>query len=199
MALFCVDRSYERQPFPSHDAFPTTSPVPTCFSPVSTSQHAAQKGEKSTQAANNMQLVELWCYVLPWHHLLVMQQRAPGSQSGLKEEKLPPSPIMRGEPFNPAMRPEHQKHPDMKPSQPGHSQQSEDLVLPFCCFTSKNKKLFKILRLWLCWADVKTMDSSRPVIRSSEPSGPPPSLQDKEKFKQEPKTPTAPKKVQVSI
>lgn len=43
----------------------------------------------------------------------------------LKEEKLPPSPIMRGEPFNPAMRPDHQKHPDMKASQPGHSQQSE--------------------------------------------------------------------------
>lgn len=41
------------------------------------------------------------------------------------------------------------------------------------------------------------MDGSRPVIRSSEPSGPPPSLQDKERFKQEPKTPTAPKKVQV--
>lgn len=46
-------------------------------------------------------------------------------------------------------------------------------------------------------ADVKSVDSSRPVIRSSEPSGPPPSLQDKDKFKQEPKTPTAPKKGQV--
>lgn len=41
------------------------------------------------------------------------------------------------------------------------------------------------------------MDSSRPVIRSSEPSGPPPSLQDKDKFKQESKAPIAPKKVQV--
>lgn len=43
------------------------------------------------------------------------------------------------------------------------------------------------------------MDSSRPVIRSSEPTGPPPSLQDKDKFKQESKAPTAPKKVQVGV
>lgn len=93
------------------------------------------------------------------------KQRAPGIQGGLKEEKLPPSPVMRGEPFNPAMRPDHHKHPDNKPSQPGHSQQN-----------------------------VKSMDSSRPVIRSSEPSGPPSSLQDKEKFKQESKAPIAPKK-----
>lgn len=41
------------------------------------------------------------------------------------------------------------------------------------------------------------MDSSRPVIRSSEPSGPPTSLQDKDKFKQESKGSVAPKKVQV--
>lgn len=47
--------------------------------------------------------------------------------------------------------------------------------------------------------DVKSMDSSRPVIRSSEPSGPPDILQEKEKFKQESKTPVAPKKVQVSL
>lgn len=44
---------------------------------------------------------------------------------------------------------------------------------------------------------MKPLESSRPVIRSSEQSGPPPSMQDKEKFKQEPKTPVAPKKVQV--
>lgn len=43
------------------------------------------------------------------------------------------------------------------------------------------------------------MDSSRPVIRSSEPSVPPSSLQEKEKFKQESKTPVAPKKVQVGV
>lgn len=44
----------------------------------------------------------------------------------LKEEKLPPSPVMRAETFNPAMRPDHHKHPDIKPTQPVHSQQSED-------------------------------------------------------------------------
>lgn len=103
----------------------------------------------------------------PPHNLQPKKQRAPGSQGGSKEEKLPPSPVMRGEPFNPAMRPDHHKHPDIKPSQPGHGQQN-----------------------------VKSMDSSRPVIRSSEPSGPPSSLQDKEKFKQESKAPIAPKKVQ---
>ncbi|KAM3863707.1 bromodomain-containing protein 4 [Diretmus argenteus] len=100
-------------------------------------------------------------------HNMQPKKRAPSSHGGLKEEKLPPSPVMRGEPFNPAMRPDHHKHPDNKPSQTGHCQQN-----------------------------VKPMDSSRPVIRSSEPSGPPSSLQDKEKFKQESKTPVAPKKVQ---
>ncbi|XP_057673616.1 bromodomain-containing protein 4 isoform X1 [Corythoichthys intestinalis] len=101
----------------------------------------------------------------PPHNMQPKKQRAPGNQGVLKEEKLPPSPVMRGEPFNPAVRPEHHKHPDSKPTQPTLSQQN-----------------------------VKSMDSSRPVIRSSEPSGPPPPLQDKEKFKQESKAPTAPKK-----
>lgn len=44
---------------------------------------------------------------------------------------------------------------------------------------------------------MKPLESSRPVIRSSEQSDPPPSMQDKEKFRHEPKTPVAPKKVQV--
>lgn len=95
------------------------------------------------------------------------KQRAPGGQVGIKEEKLPPSPIMRGEPFNPAMRPEHHKHIDSKPSQPSQGQQN-----------------------------VKSMEGSRPVIRSSEPSGLPSSLPDKEKFKQESKASSASKKVQ---
>lgn len=55
------------------------------------------------------------------------------------------------------------------------------------------------MRVYLCWADVKSLDSSRPVIRSSEPIGPPSSLQDKDKFKQESKAPIAPKKVQVGV
>lgn len=57
---------------------------------------------------------------------LMLQQRVPAGQAVLKEEKLPPQPVMRGEAFNPAMRPDHHKHPDVKPSQQGHGQQSED-------------------------------------------------------------------------
>lgn len=97
-------------------------------------------------------------------HNLQPKKRAPPAH--IKEEKLQ-SPGIRGEPFNPAIRTEAHKHPDNKPSLPGHSQQN-----------------------------VKSMDSSRPVIRSSEHSGPAPSLQDKDKFKQEAKAPAAPKKVQ---
>ncbi|XP_010779294.1 bromodomain-containing protein 4-like [Notothenia coriiceps] len=101
----------------------------------------------------------------PPQNMQSKKQRGQGSHSVVKEEKLPPSPAMRGEPFNPAMRPDHHKHPDNKPSQTSHGPQN-----------------------------VKSMDSSRPVIRSSESSGPPPSLQDKDKFKQDSKTPIAPKK-----
>ncbi|KAK7940460.1 hypothetical protein WMY93_003786 [Mugilogobius chulae] len=97
------------------------------------------------------------------------KQRIPVPQDIVKEEKLPPSPVMRGEPFNPAMRPDHPKH-EGKPSQQSHSQQR---------------------------IDSKSMDStSRPVIRSSEPSGPPSSNSEKEKYKQESKAPVAPKKAQ---
>ncbi|XP_061604240.1 bromodomain-containing protein 4 isoform X2 [Phyllopteryx taeniolatus] len=102
----------------------------------------------------------------PPHNMQPKKQRASGNQGVLKEEKLSLSPAMRGEPFNPAVRPEHHKHPDSKPTQPGLVGQQ----------------------------NVKSMDSSRPVVRSSEPSGPPPSLQDKDKFKQEAKASAAPKK-----
>ncbi|XP_034045681.1 bromodomain-containing protein 4 isoform X3 [Thalassophryne amazonica] len=100
----------------------------------------------------------------PPHNMQPKKQRAPVNQAVLKEEKLSPSPVMRIEQFNPATRPDHHKHPD-KSSQHGHGQQN-----------------------------VKSVDSSRPVIRSSEPTVSPSSLQDKDKFKQEPKTPVAPKK-----
>ncbi|XP_038143886.1 bromodomain-containing protein 4 isoform X1 [Cyprinodon tularosa] len=103
----------------------------------------------------------------PPQNIQPKKQRASGSKGAIKEEKLPSSPVMRGEQFNPAMRTDHHKHPDIKPSQTGQGQQN-----------------------------VKSVDISRPVSRSSEPSGPPPTLQEKEKFKQEPKTPIAPKKVQ---
>ncbi|XP_011476373.1 bromodomain-containing protein 4 isoform X2 [Oryzias latipes] len=100
-------------------------------------------------------------HLSPPHNMQPKKQRSSGSQGGVKEEKLPPSPMVR-EQFNPAMRPEHHKHPESKPSQ----------------------------------QNVKSIDSSRPVIRTSEPSGPPASLQDKDKFKHESKTSSAPKKVQ---
>lgn len=104
----------------------------------------------------------------PPHNIQSKKQRLPITQDILKDEKRAPSPAMRGEPFNPAMRPDHQKH-ESKP-QPGHIQQR---------------------------ADPKSMDStSRPVIRSSEPSGPPSSNSDKEKYKQEAKAQAASKKVQ---
>nr|XP_054597252.1 bromodomain-containing protein 4 isoform X2 [Nothobranchius furzeri] len=97
----------------------------------------------------------------PPHNMQPKKQRAPGKQGAGKEEKLPATPVIRGELFNPAVRPDH-KHPENKPRQ----------------------------------QNMKSMDSSQPVICSSEPHGPPPTLQDKEKFKQETKTPAAPRKIQ---
>uniref|UniRef100_A0A8C6T5P3 Bromodomain containing 4 n=1 Tax=Neogobius melanostomus TaxID=47308 RepID=A0A8C6T5P3_9GOBI len=88
----------------------------------------------------------------PPHNIQSKKQRLPITQDILKDEKRAPSPAMRGEPFNPAMRPDHQKH-ESKP-QSVHIQQR---------------------------ADPKSMDNtSRPVIRSSEPTGPPSSNSDKE-------------------
>ncbi|KAJ8345302.1 hypothetical protein SKAU_G00294950 [Synaphobranchus kaupii] len=94
------------------------------------------------------------------------EQRVPQAHRGMKEEKLP---VIQGEPFSPALRQEPQKHLDSKPTQPAPGPQRMDL---------------------------KPLESSRPVIRSSESSIPPQPTPEKEKFKQEPKTPVAPKKVQ---
>ncbi|XP_028840836.1 bromodomain-containing protein 4 isoform X3 [Denticeps clupeoides] len=104
----------------------------------------------------------------PPHMQSKKEQRLPSVHPGLKEEKMPPSPVMRGEPFSPAMRQEPHKHPEAKPM-PGHSQQR---------------------------GEMKLLDSSRPVIRSAESGGPSSSMQDKDKFKSESKMPVAPKKVQ---
>lgn len=59
------------------------------------------------------------------------------------------------------------------------------------------ERVFDHVCLYVSGPDMKPLDTSRPVIRSSDQSGPPPSMPDKDKFKQEPKTPVAPKKVQV--
>ncbi|XP_035253449.1 bromodomain-containing protein 4 isoform X4 [Anguilla anguilla] len=92
------------------------------------------------------------------------EQRGPQAHGGMKEEKLP---VIQGDPFSPALRQEPQKHLDGKPGQPASGLQRLDL---------------------------KPLESLRPAIRASEPSAPPHPAPDKEKFKQEPKTPTAPKK-----
>ncbi|KAG5832785.1 hypothetical protein ANANG_G00294820 [Anguilla anguilla] len=94
------------------------------------------------------------------------EQRGPQAHGGMKEEKLP---VIQGDPFSPALRQEPQKHLDGKPGQPASGLQRLDL---------------------------KPLESLRPAIRASESSAPPHPAPDKEKFKQEPKTPTAPKKVQ---
>ncbi|XP_066530305.1 bromodomain-containing protein 4 isoform X3 [Hoplias malabaricus] len=95
------------------------------------------------------------------------QQRCPPVLGVLKEEKQPPSPVIRSDSFSPALRPEPHKQPESKPDVPPHGQQRPDM---------------------------KPLEISRPVIRSSDQSGPSPSMQEKDKFKQEPKTPVAPKK-----
>ncbi|KAI1884304.1 hypothetical protein AGOR_G00225050 [Albula goreensis] len=94
------------------------------------------------------------------------EQRAPPPHRVVKEEK---APVIQGEPFSPTLRQEPQKHLDSKPNQTAPGPQRLDL---------------------------KPQESSRPVIRSSESSIQPQAAPDKDKFKQESKTPVAPKKVQ---
>lgn len=68
----------------------------------------------------------VWCGVTEASFGLLQEpQRGPLALAGIKEEKLPPSPVMRGEPFSPALRPEPHKHTESKPTMQGHSQQSE--------------------------------------------------------------------------
>lgn len=46
---------------------------------------------------------------------------------------------------------------------------------------------------------MKPVDVGRPVIRPPEQTAPPPGAPDKDKQKQEPKTPVAPKKVRIVV
>ncbi|XP_048346264.1 bromodomain-containing protein 4 isoform X3 [Sphaerodactylus townsendi] len=86
------------------------------------------------------------------------------SQPMVKEEKMQ-SPVIRNETFSSALRQDPPKHPEsIKP--PAHIQQRTEM---------------------------KPVDSGRPVIRPPEQNAPP-GVQDKERQKQEPKTPVAPKK-----
>uniref|UniRef100_A0A4X2MER7 Bromodomain protein 4 C-terminal domain-containing protein n=2 Tax=Vombatus ursinus TaxID=29139 RepID=A0A4X2MER7_VOMUR len=83
----------------------------------------------------------------------------------VKEEKIH-SPIIRNEPFGPSLRQDPPKHPENIKA-PVHIPQRPE---------------------------IKPLDVGRPVIRPPEQSAPPPVGQDKDKQKQEPKTPVAPKK-----
>nr|XP_045377945.1 bromodomain-containing protein 4-like [Camelus bactrianus] len=83
----------------------------------------------------------------------------------VKEEKIH-SPIIRSEPFSPSLRPEPPKHPENIKA-PVHLPQRPEM---------------------------KPVDVGRPVIRPPEQNAPPPGAPDKDKQKQEPKTPVAPKK-----
>ena len=83
----------------------------------------------------------------------------------VKEEKIH-SPIIRSEPFSTSLRPEPPKHPENIKA-PVHLPQRPEM---------------------------KPVDIGRPVIRPPEQSAPPPGAPDKDKQKQEPKTPVAPKK-----
>lgn len=83
----------------------------------------------------------------------------------VKEEKIH-SPIIRSEPFSTSLRPEPPKHPENIKA-PVHLPQRPEM---------------------------KPVDVGRPVIRPPEQSAPPPGAPDKDKQKQEPKTPVAPKK-----
>ncbi|XP_042750398.1 bromodomain-containing protein 4-like [Lagopus leucura] len=87
----------------------------------------------------------------------------------VKEEKMH-SPVIRNETFSPPLRQDPPKHPEsIKP--PAHIPQRTEM---------------------------KPMEGGRPVIRPPEQNAPPPGVQDKERQKQEPKTPVAPKKVRCS-
>lgn len=83
----------------------------------------------------------------------------------VKEEKTH-SPIIRSEPFSPSLRPEPPKHPESIKA-PVHLPQRPEM---------------------------KPVDVGRPVIRPPEQNAPPPGVPDKDKQKQELKTPVAPKK-----
>lgn len=83
----------------------------------------------------------------------------------VKEEKTH-SPVVRSEPFSPSLRPEPPKHPENIKA-PVHLPQRPEM---------------------------KPVDIGRPVIRPPEQNAAPPGAPDKDKQKQEPKTPVAPKK-----
>lgn len=121
----------------------------------------------------------------------------------VKEEKIH-SPIIRSEPFSPSLRPEPPKHPESIKA-PVHLPQRECPLPPtltgwmeaFCGLVDSALLGPGLGLQVLCvlGPEMKPVDVGRPVIRPPEQNAPPPGTSDKDKQKQEPKTPVAPKKV----
>lgn len=121
----------------------------------------------------------------------------------VKEEKMH-SPVIRNETFSPPLRQDPPKHPEsIKP--PAHIPQSESgrpggSAGEVPGKSSTGWPLGPAARpltvtLGVAGTEMKPMEGGRPVIRPPEQNAPPPGVQDKDRQKQEPKTPVAPKKV----
>lgn len=144
-------------------------------------------------------------------HLLTWQEMRAASvvQSQpmvVKEEKMH-SPVIRNETFSPPLRQDPPKHPEsIKP--PAHIPQSESErpggsagELPGKSATGRPRGPAAqplTVTLVVAGTEMKPMEGGRPVIRPPEQNAPPPGVQDKDRQKQEPKTPVAPKKVRLS-
>ena len=114
----------------------------------------------------------------------------------VKEEKMH-SPVIRNETFSPPLRQDPPKHPEsIKP--PAHIPQSEcrpppPLLLDVGRGDPQGTPAHGAAVV--AGTEMKPMEGGRPVIRPPEQNAPPTGVQDKERQKQEPKTPVAPKKV----
>ncbi|KAI6061293.1 Bromodomain-containing protein 4 [Aix galericulata] len=120
----------------------------------------------------------------------------------VKEEKMH-SPVIRNETFSPPLRQDPPKHPEsIKP--PAHIPQSESgrpggSAGEVPGKSSTGWPLGPVAQpltvtLGVAGTEMKPMEGGRPVIRPPEQNAPPPGVQDKDRQKQEPKTPVAPKK-----
>lgn len=121
----------------------------------------------------------------------------------VKEEKMH-SPVIRNETFSPPLRQDPPKHPEsIKP--PAHIPQSESGRPGGWAGEVPGKSSAGwplgpparplTVTLGVAGTEMKPMEGGRPVIRPPEQNAPPPGVQDKDRQKQEPKTPVAPKKV----
>lgn len=112
----------------------------------------------------------------------------------VKEEKIH-SPIIRSEPFSPSLRPEPPKHAESIKA-PVHLPQREWPLPSGLCTPPHQASALGSQAACVLGPEMKPVDVGRPVIRPPEQNAPPPGTPDKDKQKQEPKTPVAPKKVE---